>query len=187
MTDCELFLTITVPPILTSFFTSYLSAHFLKKNDNDNKTENLNKERQNLAKALHTEIFILVKMYEEIRLPENPPKTGDEIKVAYISQNYISVYENNLNKIGILDKDDIPKIIEFYMCVKYLIDSLQLLSKRWEVFTQYQRKNQQLNEQQNQELNLKYVDVCKVYQAAREAEKRISNLFFDVLERLSKY
>ena len=122
LSGCELFLTITVPPALTSFLTSYLSAYFLRKNDDKNKLDTLNKERRNLAKALHTEISTLVKMYDKMKLENKLPEKGSDIKVAFISQNYIAVYENNLDKLGILESDDISYIVEFYMYCKSLID-----------------------------------------------------------------
>ena len=188
LSGCELFLTIIVPPALTSCLTSYLSAYFLRKNDDKNKFDTLNKERRNLAKALHTEISTLVKMYDKIKLENKSPENGSDIKVAFISQNYIAVYENNLDKLGILENEDISHIIEFYMYCKYLIDSLKYLAQRWEQCISYQRENYPITDPNiDNELKRKYIDVDTDYKAALAGQEKVFTLHRNILERLEKY
>ena len=188
LSGCELFLTITVPPALTSFLTSYLSAYFLRKNDDKNKLDTLNKERRNLAKALHTEISTLVKMYDKMKLENKLPEKGSDIKVAFISQNYIAVYENNLDKLGILESEDISYIVEFYMYCKSLIDSLKYLAQRWEQYVSYQRKNYPTTDKNiADELHRKYIDVKTAYEAALAGQEKVFTLHRNILERLEKY
>ena len=123
-----------------------------------------------------------------IKLSDLPPKNGSEIKAANISQNYISVYENNLDKIGILKTEDISYIIELYLYFKYLIDSLKWLSERWETYVQYNNDNEDSKDEKIQiELKCKYTDVVNAYKSAKFGEKRILNSFKNVVDRLSKY
>ncbi len=173
----------SISVVFSGLLGSILTMIFTKFYDDCRQKKNFKIEQKNLAKALKTEISVLVKMYQKIKLPENPPNNGSNLNVAYISQNYISVYENNTNRLGILNSDDIPKIIELYMCIKYLIDSLQWLSQRWEIYSRYGRTPNY----SSKELILKGVDVENAYNAAREGEKIIFNLYNDVLNRLSKY
>lgn len=139
--------------------------------------------RQNLAKAIHSEISTLVEIYKQMELSEIPPQSGEDLKIAYLTQNYISVYESNLDKIGILDNNDIEKIVKLYICIKALIDSHIYLAKRWEMYAQYTRDPKNIP----QEEILKKEDVYSAHKAALKYQKEIYELYPSVLERLEEY
>lgn len=139
--------------------------------------------RQNLAKAIHSEISTLVGIYRQMELTETPPQSGKNIKIAYLTQNYISVYENNLDKIGILDNGDIKEVVKLYICIKALIDSHIYLSKRWEMYAQYTRDPNSIPKEEAMKKN----DVNSAHRAALEYQKEIYKLYPDILKRLEKY
>lgn len=144
--------------------------------------------RQNLAKAIYSEISTLVEIYKQMELTETPPQVGTDLKIAYLTQDYISVYENNLDKIGILDTDDIEEIVKLYICIKALIDSHIYLAKRWEMYAQYTRElNKIPKEEKTKEEQRKKEDVNSAHRAALGYQKEIYKLYPGVLDRLKEY
>lgn len=95
--------------------------------------------RRKLAKALKAEISSLIKLYQANKLETALPQEGSDISIVKIECNYLSVFENNTDKIGIFDEDDIAEIISFYMQTKGLIDTLSVLSERWSSYAMYSR------------------------------------------------
>ena len=174
--------------LLSGLFDSVLTMLFVFVHDYWKQQHLKKMEIQNLAKAIHTEITVLVKLYGKMKLKSSPPLSGADIKAVLISQNYLSVYENNLNKIGILKKKDVTEIIKLYLCFKYLIDSLKYLSQRWETYVQYQRNNHPIQSKKiYDEMNRKYRDVVNAHNAVCEGQSLIFSLYDDVLKRLEKY
>lgn len=171
---------ITVLASLTTFV--FAVVLFAVKSWWTNK-EQKQRSRQNLAKAIHSELSALMEIYKQMELSETPPKSGEDLTIAHLTQNYISVYENNLDKIGILDKDDIEVIIKLYIGIKGLIDSHIYLAKRWEMYAQYTREPNKIR----QEEDLKKEDVNSAHRAVFRYQEKIYDLFPDVLGRLEKY
>lgn len=178
--------------ILTSWMTSYLTAKYLKVNDNKNRMTAISNSRRALAKALFSELQALLEMYggkdeknneENMKVPSEPPEQGKDLKIAYISQSYISVYESQLGQIGLLNEDDIPYIIEIYTYIKGLIDSHIYLAKRWEKYAQYTRDP----DCNLREVQMKYEDVKSAHKAVYRCQEKIYNLYPNVFERLAKY
>lgn len=178
--------------VLTSWMTSYLTARYLKENDNKNRERDVTNSRCTLAKALYSELQALIKLYggkddecneDNMKVPSEPPEQGKDIKIAYISQNYISVYESQLGRIGLLNEDDIPYIIELYTYIKGLIDSHIYLAKRWEMYARYTRESNKIP----QEEALKQEDVNSAHRSVFRYQEKIYDLYPDVLDRLKKY
>lgn len=169
--------------ILSAWLTSFLTAKYLKGNDNKNREADIANSRRVLAKALRSELLTLREIYRNMEVSPAPPKSGNDISVSYLSQNYISIYEHNIERIGLLKEEDIPCIVELYICIKSLIDSLICLSNRWELFAMYTRGN----DVDEKEMELKYRDVENAHRGAYECQKRIFELYPVVIEKLSKY
>ena len=161
--------------VLTSIFTIW--------NDNRKIEKSIDIKRNNLAKAIHTELSTLLEIYDKMKLKETMPQQGDDIAIAKISQNYISVYENNLDKIGILDNEDVKYIVQLYTYIKSLIDSLICLADRWEDYAKYTRE---LNANDKEKI-LKLHDVMTANKAAYYCQEKVFTLFPNVLDRLEKY
>ena len=182
--------------VFSAWLTSYLTAKFMKGNDDKKRAADIANNRRTLAKALASELQALLTIYgnkdEEsneinMKVSSEPPKQGSDIKIAYISQNYVSVYERQLEKIGLLNEDDIPYIIGLYTCIKGLIDSHILLAKRWEMYARYTRDCSCITEEEKREERLKYKDVANAHRSVWNYQKTIYELYPNVLTRLSKY
>ncbi len=183
----ELFLAV-IPSIIASFLTAWL----LKKNDRQNMLNDIANRRRALAKALYSEILALLELYgkkedecseNNMKVPPKPPEQGKDVKIAYISQNYVSVYESQLGKIGLLNEDDIPYIIGLYTLIKGLIDSHVYLAKRWELYARYTREPNKIP----QEEALKKEDVNSAHRSVFRYQEKIYDLYPDVLDRLKEY
>ena len=130
----DFFISLFIPVI-----ASAATAYFLRKNDNHNRNEDNKQQTANIAKALYSEIETLMTIYKRLELNQEPPKNGTDIKIASIQHNYLTVYENNLDKIGLFNTDDIQKIIELYTYIKALLDSHLHVADFWEKYAQYTR------------------------------------------------
>lgn len=182
--------------VIPALLSSFLTAKFMKENDDEKREVEIVNNRRTLAKALYSELFALLVLYgrkdeksneQNMKVSSDPPKQGSDIKIAYISQNYISVYESQLGKIGLLNEDDIPYIIGLYTCIKGLIDSYIYLAMRWKMYAQYTREHKCEIEEEKTEERLKYKDVTSAHKSVWNYQEKIYELYPNVLERLEKY
>lgn len=93
-------------------------------------------KRKKLAITLSSEIKAFKTVYDNdrysYRLKKDPPQNGTDIKIVRLECNYVVTFDNNTDKLGLLDEEDISEIISFYMELKSLIDTLMVLATRWE-------------------------------------------------------
>ncbi len=178
--------------VLPALLSSFLTAIFMKENDDKKREADIANNRRILAKALYSELIALMELYgkkddecskNNMKVSPEPPKHGKDIKIAYISQKYVSVYESQLGRIGLLNEDDIPHIIGLYTCIKGLIDSHIYLAKRWEMYAQYTREPNKIQ----QEEAMKKEDVNSAHRAVYMYQEKIYDLYPDVLNRLKEY
>ncbi|WP_196603466.1 hypothetical protein [Pectinatus haikarae] len=126
---------------ITSVFTFAITSGFTICRDRGKEKKDLKQNRSKLAKALYSEIKAFIDMYQEYKLTKKLPQNGDDIKIVRLECNYVVTFDNNTDKLGILDEDDIPRIIFFYMQLKSLIDTLMVLAERWEKYASYCNAN----------------------------------------------
>ena len=169
--------------IWAAVFSFVLTSCFIIWRDAKNETQKNEKICQNLARALRSEIEVLILFYDHMKLSSTPPQKGKDIKIAYISQDYIAMYESQLDKIGLLDNEDVGAITTFYTLIKALLDSLVYLSHRWELYAQYTR----VSLPNSNEIEMKYNDMLNAHKAAFDYQEKIYELYPDVLARLEKY
>lgn len=169
--------------IWAAIFSFVLTSCFIIWRDSKNEIQKKEKTRQNLARALRSEIEVLILFYDHMKLSSTPPQKGEDIKIAYISQNYIATYERQLDKIGLLDDEDVGALTTFYTLIKALLDSLVYLSHRWELYAQYTRAALP----NPTEIEMKYNDMLNVHKAAFDYQEKIYELYPDVLARLKEY
>lgn len=178
--------------VLPALLSSFLTAKFMKENDDKIREDDIANNRRVLAKALYSELIALLELYgkkdevcseNNMKVPPDPPEQGKNLKIAYISQNYVSVYESQLGRIGLLNEDDIPYIIGLYTYIKGLIDSHIYLAKRWEMYAQYTREPNKIP----QEEALKKEDVNSAHRSVFRYQETIYDLYPDVLDRLKAY
>ena len=167
--------------VLSAWLTSYLTAKFMKNNDDKKRETDITNHRQALIKALHAELVNFREIYDVIALLPDLPWNGSKVTVSHISQQYIAVYENQLNKIGILDKGDIPYIIRLYVNIKVLIDVRHQLNEICKEYNDYTRK--MVADPSKSPLG-KMLDT---YKLALQYQDNVYELYPDVLKRLEKY
>lgn len=142
------------------------------------------REQKKLATALYAESESLMTLYEPNKLENKVPENGSDIKNVRISCNYIAVFENNTDKIGILNTADIKSIIDLYITIKALIDTLLVLADRWELHATSSRHPQQFN---SNELDMQLEDVRNTYKIALQYQTIVFELYPKVKKVLSKY
>ena len=167
--------------ILSAWLTSFLTAKYLKVNDNKNREASIANSRCSLANALHAELINFYKIYEDIKLPHELPFYGGDVALSHISQRYITVYEGQLNKLGILDKADLPNIIKLYIYIKALIDSRNQLNDICKEHINYERKKIA------DPSKSPYGNMLDAYKIALKYQEEVYILYPDVLKQLKKY
>jgi hypothetical protein len=160
-------------------------AYFDKKNLQSATKEN----KKRLAKALQSELKTLIKIYDHNKLAPWVDGQDNRVKIVKIDCNYLTVFENNTDKLGALEADDIDKIVEFYTFLKSFIDTLQVLSIRWDEYARYQRA-QQANISEvgyATELECRYIDVKNVHNITLNLQDNILNNCNKIIDILNKY
>ncbi len=167
--------------VLSACLTAYLTAKFMEGNDDKNREADIINSRRALAKAIHAELVNFREKYNAIQLSPDLPWNGEDIPVSYISQKYITVYESQLNKLGLLSNDDIPHIVKLYIFIKALIDSRIRLNDIREEYIQYTQK------QITDSLKSPYNGLLDEYKVALRYQAEVYKLYPAVLDRLAKY
>lgn len=150
------------------------------------KCDQIETDREKLAKALHSEISTLIDLYRKNPVSPDTPRQGSDIRIVHLNCNYISVFENNTDKLGLLDKDDISSIITLYIHIKGLMDTLIVFATRWDTYALYSRSAQ--NEPNYERENAARLnDVATVHPVALNYQDKVFNEYQNVLNLLDKY
>lgn len=127
------------PIILTATITAFVTDIFANRRDRKKEDREFKNNRKKLATALSSEIKAFKTIYDNAtyRLKKDPPQNGGDIKIVRLECNYVVTFDNNTDRLGLLDRKDIPKIISFYMELKSLIDTLMVLATKWENYNEF--------------------------------------------------
>ena len=176
-------------PSKTSVLTSVLAATLTNIGMYIRETYNASKakksEQRKLANALHAEVKTLFMLYEKNSLKPELPLQGSDIAIVRLSCNYLSIFENNTDKIGIFNPEDIACIIELYIGLKGLIDTILVLAERWDKYATYSRMHQSPTDLPERESRL--IDVHGVYNIALIYQEHFFNNYKKVLNVLEQY
>lgn len=172
----ELFMAV-LPALISSAATAWL----LRRNDREQRLEDMANSQRIMAKAIHAELVDFYELYDIIKLSSDLPWNGGDVAVSHISQKYITVYESQLYKIGILDKEDIPYIIKLYINIKAMIDSRIQLNDLCKEHINYTKKMIAGS------LESPYGNMLDAYKIALKYQEEVYKLYPNVLERLEKY
>lgn len=133
------FISVVFPIILTATVTAYVTHIFANRRDRKKEDREFKNDRKKFAIALSAEIKACMSIYnnEEYKLSKELPKDGSEIKIGRIECNYVVTFDNNTDKLGLLDEKDIPQVISFYTRLKSLLDTLMVLATGWERYSEF--------------------------------------------------
>lgn len=79
--------------VLPALLSSFLTAKFMKGNDDKKREADVVNNRRALAKALYSELQALIKLYggkddectaDNMKVSAEPPEQGKDVKIAYI-------------------------------------------------------------------------------------------------------
>ena len=189
----------TFAAIVAAAGTSWGTAYFMRANDSGKSEIAARDEQIRLARALHSEVTAFMEIYKTVQLPETAPDKESEHKSYRLEQNYAAVYENNADRIGILNELDIPNIVSLYSYMNALADSLSILSERWDKYAAYVadleplEKDEEGNEDEeeaatrNADLTKRFAEVRSAYAAAHIYQDKVFILQKYVLEKLARY
>ena len=128
--------------ILTAFATAVMSTFFNVIKDVSFIHKNQKTETARVKLAIATELQAILDLYEPIKLKKSPPTSGDDIKVIRINSDYNTVYRNNADKLGLMDKNVVKTVVTAYTLMNAFIDTLSVLAYRWESMVAAQRAGQ---------------------------------------------
>lgn len=185
MNFCEALIGDWKAPIFTAI-TMQIAIWFRERQTR--KTLLKNKKKQ-VATVLIGELKSLRDMYSLKRLKEGLPQDGPDIPVGFIGENYLAVYDHLIEKLGVLDDEDVVKLNAFYLNLKMLVDSLKILAERWERYVMFKRYPP-IDKQRNEieiEINIRYDDVCRTYLEAFDIQEKAMNGFDEIITMLEVY
>ena len=189
----------TFAAIVAAAGTSWGTAYFMRANDSGKNEVATRDEQIRLARALHSEVAACMEIYKSAQLPDTAPNKEDEHKSYRLEQNYAAVYENNADRIGILNETDIPNVVSLYTYMNALGDSLAILSERWDKYAEYVadleplEKDEEGNEDEeevalrNADLTKRFAEVKNAYASAHIYQDKVFILQKYVLEQLARY
>ena len=185
----------TFAAIVAAAGTSWGTAYFMQSSDSGKKEMATRDEQIRLARALHSEITAFMEIYKTVQLPDTAPEKESEHKSYRLEQNYAAVYENNADKIGLLNETDIPNIVSLYSYMNALADSLSILSERWDKYAEYvanleppeDPEDEEEVAKMNADLTKRFAEVRNAYADAHIYQDKVFILQKYVLERLAKY
>ena len=124
--------------LASAVLTNILSYLFTVHRTNVQTKETINSTKL----AIATELQAIRDLYEPIKLKKSPPMSGDDIKVIRINSDYNTVYRNNADKLGLMDKNVVKTVVTAYTLMNAFIDTLSVLAYRWESMVAAQRAGQ---------------------------------------------
>lgn len=152
-----IFITILIS-LSTALLSAYLTDRYAKKRA---KSEQLS-QLQATKLAIHAELQAVLNLYEPYKLSPNLPQSGDDIKVIRISSKYNTVYRNNADKLGLMERNVVESVVTAYTLMEAFIDTLSLLASRWESMVTAERSNA--------DISLYRQDMLACYQVAYEQQ-----------------
>jgi len=185
MNFCEALIGDWKAPIFTAI-TMQIAIWFRERQTR--KTLLKNKKKQ-VATVLMGELKSLRDMYSLKRLKEGLPQDGPDIPVGFIGENYLAVYDHLIEKLGVLENEDVVKLNAFYLNLKMLVDSLKILAERWERYVMFKRYPP-IDKQRNEieiEINIRYDDVCRTYLEAFAIQEKAMSGFDEIITMLEVY
>ena len=136
-------------------------------------------ETNSLKLALKTELQTIQTLYYQLKLSNEPPKNGDDIKVISLKSKYTTVYTNNADKIGLLNPEVAKAVVLAYTYVSAFIDTLRVHRQRWEDMIKYQRTGQ------NQYMEYYLKDVKRCYDFAMTEEEIVRGDIAKAIDKLN--
>lgn len=103
------------------------------------------KERSDLAKAILAELDAILTIYKTQKLTEHIPENQNETAISHLGQEYLIVYKQNASKLGLFRQSDAKAIIELYVNIMGLMDSLVYLSDCLDQREKYRQIESNLN------------------------------------------
>lgn len=158
---------------LTSSLSTAILAHFFT-NYRANVKAKITIESTKLA--ILAELQAVLNLYEPYKLSPNIPQSGDDIKVIHISSKYNTVYRNNADKLGLMERNVVESVVTAYTMMEAFIDALSLLACRWESMVAAERSNA--------DISLYRQDMLACYQAAYEQQATTLNAIHKAIQTL---
>ena len=130
-------------------------------------------EIKSLKLALKTELQTLQAIYYQLKISDNPPKNGDDIKVISLQSQYTTVYERNAGRIGMLEPDVAEAVVTAYVYVDAFMDTLRVYGQRWEAMIAYERAGKKTYwEYYRSDINRCFLSIHESQEKTREVISR---------------
>lgn len=133
-------------------------------------------KRDSIKSALAAELTALLQTYLPLSISVNPPQADSDVKVISLSANYTTVYANNAEKLGLLDKQVSKSVVIAYTNIAALMDTLKIYAQRWECMVAAERDSRPLAiywQDVNECHRLAYEQQIKTLQAINEAIEKL--------------
>ena len=170
----DIFLSI-IPPLVVALVTTYLNNKYTQNREKNNKSRTVTEVKVRLAKAFWAEISSLIAIYDSHKISEYVDGSAINIEIVRIDSSYLSVFDNNTDKIGLFPADDAKEFLKFYLFLKSFIDTLRELSKRVETFNLL--KVQLLLQRKTTAEGTLYFDSISPVQIEHDAFEDLKNLY----------
>lgn len=132
-----------------------------------------------LKLALKKELQTIQALYYQLKLSDEPPKDGDDIKIISLQSHYTTVYEKNADKIGMLEPETAEAIVTAYTYIAAFMDTLRVYGQRWEAMIAYERTDQKAYWEYYMN------DVKRCYTFAMDEEKVARDVIANAIDKLS--
>lgn len=175
--------TAMVSALMTAVFMNL--AAYIK--DDKEKQASQKKEQSDLANAILAELDAIRTVYEPLKLTEHTPENQNDVAVSHLGQEYLTVYKQNASKLGLFRQTDATAVIELYVTIMGLMDSLAYLSARLTERTNYQQTYSAVSVSDSSKSSIIDKDVKNAYVTAYNYQEKIRNAYPKVKQVLEQY
>lgn len=166
-------------PLFVAFVTFIITSirdYFINKSKQKDDRDH---EIQCLKLALKTELQTMQAIYYQLKISDEPPKDGDDIKVISLQSNYTTIYEKNADKIGMLEPDTAKAVVIAYTHIAAFMDTLRVYGQRWEGMIAYERTGQKAYWEYYRN------DINRCFEFVHESQERTRGVITDAIDKLS--